>query len=194
MLTVDTKLNSSNASLDNGYCKFGIMKSSKEIFLRFSDNTEFGHLNSHIGKALLDLIDRPSIQFDAIASTLTLRETIGRALKARDAVVRVDIYIYGSKDDAEAVGRHLSTHHVYLQRPDRERPGSVYDNPHVLKFADMQLPSHEHQSTLEAPRVRTSNDAEQFRHTVSEVYASLTRGTKLKRVEGDHRLRTQLLP
>jgi SWI/SNF-related matrix-associated actin-dependent regulator of chromatin subfamily A3 len=194
MLGVDTKLNSGNVSLGSEYCTFGIVKSSTEIYLRFPDNSEFGLLNSHISKALLDLIDRPSIQFDAIASTLTLRETIGRAVKESDAVVRVDINVYGSTDASEAVGRHLSTHHVYLQRPDRKRPGSVYDNPHVLKFADMQMPSHEHQLELVVPRVSTSGDAEQFRQTVSKVYASLTRGTKLNRVEGDRRLGTQLLP
>jgi SWI/SNF-related matrix-associated actin-dependent regulator of chromatin subfamily A3 len=194
MLDVDAKLNADNRSPVNDYYTFSIEKSLTQLVLRFQDGTEFGHLNTHTSKALEGLTDQPSIQLDALGPTLTLRETIGRATKASDAVVRVNINVYGSKEASKEAGCHLSVHKVYLQRPDKQRPGTVYDNPHVLKFSDMQMSSPEYQLEITPHHILTRDDAEHFRKTISNVYASLTRGTKLNRIEGDRRLGTQLLP
>jgi SWI/SNF-related matrix-associated actin-dependent regulator of chromatin subfamily A3 len=194
MLDVDTKLKAGNRSLIDDNYTFSIGGSSTQLVLRFQDGTEFGVLNNHTSAALKDLIDRSSIQFDALGSTLTLLETIGKATKASDAVVRVNINVYGPKEAGKETGRHLTTHRVYLQRPDKLRPESLYDNPHVLKFPDMDMSSLEYPLEVAPARVSTSSNAEHFRKTISNVYASLTRGTKLKRVDGDHRIATQLLP
>jgi len=193
MLEVDAKLNADNRSLVNDYYTFSIKKSSTQLVLRFQDGTEFGLLNTHTSKALESLIDQPAIQLDALGPTLTLRETIGRATKASDAVVRVNINVYGSKEACKEAGRHLSVHKVYLQRPDKQRQGTVYDNPHVLKFSNMRMSTPEYQLEVTSRHVSTSNKVE-FQKTISNLYASLTRGTKLNRIEGDRRLRTQLLP
>jgi hypothetical protein len=203
MLEVDAKLKAGNRSSASDCYTFNIGKIEKpltEVVLKFHDNTVFGILNTHTSKALEGLIDRPSIQFDAFGSILTIRETIGRSTKAIDAVVRVNINVYGSKEEGKDVGCHLSDCKVFLQRPDIQRPGSFYDNPHILKFPDLQISSLEYQLEAAPYRVSTSDDAddaddaERFRKTISNVYASLTRGAKLNRVEGDRRLKTQLLP
>jgi SWI/SNF-related matrix-associated actin-dependent regulator of chromatin subfamily A3 len=193
MLEVDAKLKASTGSLVNDCCTFNIGKSSEQLVLRFQDGTEFGHLNTHTSKALNELFDQPEIEFEAFGATRTILEAIGRSTKATDAVVRVNINVYGSKEAGKDVGRHLSENKVYLQRPDLQRPGSLYDNPHFLKFPDMQSSSFEYQTETAPGRVLTSNDSENFRKVVSNVYASLTRGAKLNRVEGDDRVKTPLL-
>jgi SWI/SNF-related matrix-associated actin-dependent regulator of chromatin subfamily A3 len=194
MSGIDAMLNTSNQSQAAGMYTFRIEKSSAQLFLTFPDGTKFGILNNHIAKALEDIVEQPSVQFDALAHILTLRETIGRATKAIDAVVRVNINVYGPKEVGEDVGRHLSAKKVYLQRPDQQRPGSIYDNPHVLKFPDMQIPSIDYHSEGANESSLRSDNVEHFRKTISDVYGSLKRGSKLKRVEGDNRLRTLLLP
>ena len=194
MLDVESKLKAGSRYSDKEYYTFNAKKSMTQVVLRFQDFTDFGILNAHISNALVGLIDRPSIQFDALGSMLTIRETIGRSTKASDAVVRVNINIYGPREACKDVGRHLSDCKVYLQRPDIQRPGTFYDNPHVLKFPDMQISSFEYQLEAAPDPGSTSDGAECIRKMISNVYASLTRGTKLNRVEGDRRLKTQLLP
>jgi hypothetical protein len=145
---------------------------------------------------LEDLVERPSVQFEALTHIMTLRETIGRAEKAGDAVARVDINVYGSPEASRSIGRHLSANKVYLQRPDQQRPGSVYDNPHVLKFPEMQVSSinYKPEGTGDSASRSDIDNNSHFRKAISDVYASLKRGSRLKRLEGDNRLRTCLLP
>jgi hypothetical protein len=102
--------------------------------------------------------------------------------------------MYGLKKDAEHIGQHLSGNKVFLQRPDRQKPGTSYENPHVLKCPDIQLSAADYQLNMTSQRLSSSQDAESFGKTISDVYASLKRGTNLSKVEGDRRLVTVLLP
>ena len=194
MLEVDAKLNVGNESQAAGHYAFKIKKSSTQLFLVFPDGTEFGHLNTHISKALEGIFERPSIQFEALAHIITLRETISRATKASDAVARVNINVYGTKEASKDVGRHLSSNKVYLQRPDQQRPSSIYDNPHVLKLPEMQISNVDYLAEGTSDSVSRPDNVEHFRKAVSGVYASLKRSSRLKRLVGDNRLRTPLLP
>jgi SWI/SNF-related matrix-associated actin-dependent regulator of chromatin subfamily A3 len=193
MLEVNSKLKSGNGFIAKDQHTFNVGKMSNQLSLNFTDGAVFGLLNNQIGDALKELLSRPSLQFDAIGVTNTILETIGRATRAEEAVVRVNINVYGSKEAQKDVGRHLSSHKVYLQRPDQQRPDSVYDNPHVLKFDDVQMLSLNHNLDVGTQRSSSSNGSE-FQNTVRSVYASLTRGANLKQVEGDRRLKTELLP
>jgi len=198
MLEVDSKLKASNKSLASEYYTFKVENSptdsGTEVVLKFQDNMDFGHLNVHASKALKGLIGRPSFQIDAIGSIQTFCESIGRATKQADATVRVDMNIYGLKRDAEYIGQHLSSHKVFLQRPDRQRPGTNYDNPHLLRCPEIQLSSADFQMSMASQRLASSQSSGSFEKTISDVYASLKRGTNLSKVEGDRRLVTQLLP
>ena len=193
MLDVNAKLNVGNESQFAGYYAFRLKKSSDQVFLTFPDGTDFGILNTHIAEAVGGLA-RPSVRFEPLARISTLRETIGRATKANDAVARVNINVYGSKDASKDVGRHLSAQKVYLQRPDQQCPGSTYDNPHVLKLPEIQNLSIEYKVNGTKDAVSRSDKTDNFGKAISDLYASLKRGTGLKRVEGDNRLKTILLP
>jgi SWI/SNF-related matrix-associated actin-dependent regulator of chromatin subfamily A3 len=198
MLEVDSKLKASNKTLAKEHCTFKVENattdSGTEVVLKFQDNIDFGHLNIHASKALKGLIGRPSLQIDAIGAIQTICETIGRATKQADATVRVDMYMYGLRKDAEYIGQHLSGNKVFLQRPDRQRPNTSYENPQELKCPDIQLSATDYQMNVANQRLLSSQDAESFGKTISDVYASLKRGTNLGKVEGDRRLVTKLLP
>ena len=193
MLDIDKKLTASNPSTTNPYYVFSVGWLGKDqLCVNFPDGIQFGLLNTHHSAALKALIDRPSLQFDVIASTNTIREVIGRATKANDAVVKLNINIYGPSEERKYVAEHLTKEKVYLQRPDRQRPDTVYENPHYLQFPDFSIPTTEHQLEVGLNR-QTGSETKDFRKTISNVYASLTRGNKLNVVEGDRRLITQLL-
>jgi len=202
MLEIDAKLKESLQLRAEDSCRFIIRKSSteivsekvSEIVLYFLNGTEFGVLNTHASKALETLVQKSSLQFEAIGSIQTIRETIGRVTKATDAVVRVNINVYGPRESCQEVGRHLSSQKLYLQRPDKLQIGSTYENPHFLSFSDMQISSYENQLDVGSNRAPKLDDAEKFRETISNVYSSLTRGAKLRKIEGDRRLKRTLLP
>jgi len=191
MLELDDKLKKNGRSDHD--CKFYIQQDSDQVALKFQDGTELGILNNHTSKALEALLLRPSLQFDALSSAPVIREVISRATKASEAVIRVNINIYGPQEELQHVGSHLTLTKVYLQRPDSLRPGVTYENPHVLKFAGLPISNTYHQNEVQSSRVAASDDSDIFRKTVSNLYGSLTRGTKLDRIEGDSRLKTPLM-
>jgi SWI/SNF-related matrix-associated actin-dependent regulator of chromatin subfamily A3 len=192
MLDVDTRLKPAHGS--NDYYEFNIGSSPGHV-LKFQDNVDFGRVNAHTSKVLENLFSKPSIQIEVFGSRSAIREAIGRATKATDAIARVNINVYGPGEATEVreeVAHHLSGRKIYLQRPDNPRPGTVYDNPHVLKFPDMDISSFVYKE-LAPRRTKVSGDPEKLQKIVDNVYASLTRGSKLNRMEGDHRVETELL-
>jgi SWI/SNF-related matrix-associated actin-dependent regulator of chromatin subfamily A3 len=193
MLEIDAKLKGNLDLRADDSCTFAVGKSLAQIVLRFPDGTEFGVLNGHASKALENLVQQSAFQFEAIGSVQTIRETIGRVTKAADAVVRVNINVYGPRESSKEVGRHLSSQKLYLQRPDKLRIGLTYENPHVLAFADMQISSFENCLDVGSNKVPKLDDAEKFRETISNVYSSLKRGANLNKVQGDRRLKRTLL-
>lgn len=200
MSQIEEKIKSTSNHKAAGHYVFDVRKSStekSEIYLVFPDGTEFALLNTHTTKVLADVIDLPSIQLEAYANLTTLYETIGRATKASDATLRVNINLYGSQETRKDVGRQLSSGKIYLQHPDQRRPGSIYDNPHFLGLPGMQVEEVDSKQQHFVENVLQGNDSNepgQFQKAVSDVYASLKRSSHLKRVDGDTRLRTTLLP
>jgi SWI/SNF-related matrix-associated actin-dependent regulator of chromatin subfamily A3 len=193
MLDMEAKLKGSFDYRNNDSCKFGIRKKEEQTVLHFPDGTEFSVLNNHASKALETLLQRPTLEFEAIGSVQAILETIERVTKANDAVVRVSIHIYGPRESKEDIGNHLTNQKLYLQRPDKLRVGATYENPHFLSFADMQISSFENQLDVGNNRATKLDDPDKFRETISNVYASLTRGENLSREVGDRRLKTKLL-
>ncbi|KAK2786144.1 hypothetical protein FQN53_006906 [Emmonsiellopsis sp. PD_33] len=182
----------------NRLLAFHIKKSSPQLLLTFPNCKGLGWLESHAAGALDALIERPSIQLEAVADVPSLQETISKVTKAKDAIIRVDICIYGPRESSAEVGRHLSNNKVYLQRPDpqRQRAGSIYDNPHVIKFPDLQIRDVDRRPTEmeEKGSELTVESGEGFQKAIQDVYDSLHRSSNLRRLEGDSRLKTTLLP
>ncbi|KAF1957444.1 hypothetical protein CC80DRAFT_491551 [Byssothecium circinans] len=197
MMVLDEKLKSDNNCPVPGHYQMTIMKNEEQYVIIFPDGTPLGEANAQIEKALASIFEQQyQIDFEVFAPIRPIRETISRATKEKDAIVRVNINIYGPRAIVRGVGQELSNHKVYLQRPDYIKAGMAYDNPHVLKLGDFQLPlDHQIEELREVKQAENDlQQAEDFKKTISTIYSSLTRNQSLAGLEGDGRLRTKLLP
>jgi hypothetical protein len=191
---LDSRLSVEVPSAATGHVQMGLKRSDDgELLIAFLDGCILGAVNAQLEKALTSIAEqRLELDFEVFAPTRNIREIIGRANKDRDAVVRVQVNIYGPRSTAASVGRELSRHRVYLQRPDYVRNGAAYDNPHVLKIADFDsTPSELAETILEQPVPEAATVT--FKKTITDVYSTLTRDQHLEGLEGDDRLRTPLL-
>ncbi|KAF2096253.1 hypothetical protein NA57DRAFT_11514, partial [Rhizodiscina lignyota] len=125
---------------------------------------------------------------------IPLREALGRALNSKDAIARIDINIYGPLSQFSSVGKILSGHKVFLQRPDHQRRGTAYNNPHIVTFPGIHISSSNDVPQKLENLQASVPDTERFQKTIANVYASLKRRTNLHQVEGSHLLKTLLLP
>ncbi|KAF2474164.1 uncharacterized protein BDR25DRAFT_280932 [Lindgomyces ingoldianus] len=193
MAELDAKLGTGGGYPAEGYHSMRIVKSGAQILVSFPDNFVMGEVNTQLEKALDEIIGQPLIEFEVLTHIRSARETISRATKEKDAIVRVNINVYGPRNAAPQIGSSLSQHKVYLQKPDFLRKGSTYDNPHVLKLPDFHLPSQECIMPVGIEKKSEADKADIFKKKILEVYSSLKRGQRLVGLEGDDRMKTPLL-
>lgn len=196
MSTVDTKLGTGGGHPVLGHYQMRISQNDDRCIVEFFDGTPLGEVNAQLEAALCGIVEqRHHVDLEVFAPIRPIRETISRATRDKDAIVRVNINVYGSRSIARDIGLELSLQKIYLQRPDYIENGLTYDNPHVLKLGDFR-------QTFDSQSVEVSEEkqpesevekAEAFQKTINTIYSSLTRGQSLGGVEGDNRLKTQLL-
>lgn len=193
MAEIDQKLAANRGHGPLGYQEFTLRADPVAVRVTFTEGKEFGMLDEHITEAMAPLLERPELECNAFAEINTIRSTIGRAQKSTDAIIRIHININGPKSLAQDIGQELSDKKAWLQRPLTTK--FSYYNPHVIKFDDLDpqdSPQLENDAS-ELPREKKQS-VEEFQTTVAEVYQTLNRDKDLSRIEGDHRLRTHLLP
>ncbi|KAI1871434.1 uncharacterized protein JN550_004428 [Neoarthrinium moseri] len=163
--------------------RFRLKDKTDHIQLSFVDGTEFGYLRSNMTKGLSDLLALPSLYFEAVVGTDILRDTIGRASKPNEALVRVNINVYGPQDKADHVGDHLTSQKLWLQKPDHPLRHVDYNNPQGLSFEGID-PSMLDEPTeiLNKGRSKPRTGEERLRQTVTEVYGSAKRQEGLNQV------------
>ncbi|KAI8940926.1 hypothetical protein NX059_002181 [Plenodomus lindquistii] len=150
-------------------------------------------MNAQFENALESVADqRHLLEFEVFAPFKALQDTIGRAKMEKDAVVRVQVYVYGSRKAATEVGEVLAKSKLYLQKAMNIRDDCTYENPQLLPLVgyqntlpEMSMPIGE--AEVNKPLPETLNA------TVTEVFSNLTRGERLRGMEGDERLQTTLL-
>ncbi|KAF9695170.1 hypothetical protein EKO04_006891 [Ascochyta lentis] len=193
MMELDKKLIAAESSPVTGHLQLELQRSEAHFLVTFPDGHVLGQINAQLEKAFTSIEEQClQLDFEVFVPTRLTRETIGRAMKEQDAVVRVQINVYGSSASADSVGQEFSQNKIYLQRPDYIREGSTYENPHVLKFSD---------DCIAIPTINVSADepsaskvaGQAFQQIITNVYSSLTRNENLKGLEGHERLRTPLL-
>ena len=198
--SMDAKLKELAHGKPAGYIqKFKLNPNSVHILLSLPDGTQFGFLRDNMTKALEPLLEQgSSVQFEAVESTAELSQQIGRASKPDEALVHVNINVYGPPDRATEIGDLLSEHKLYLQNPDQDQYRSQYpyQNPQKL------FPELEGRTTAEVLKTDVAGPAasrpraeeERLRELVNEVQNCLTRANELQNAEGDRRLTRELLP
>ncbi|KDN62902.1 putative SNF2 family domain-containing protein [Colletotrichum sublineola] len=178
------------------YQRFTLTEQQEHVLLAFRDDpemTEFGYLRSGPGKTLARLLAQESLEFEPVAQTAALRETIGRAKKPVEAMVKVDINVYGPRNRAHEVGKTLSEGKLYLQMPDHARSRFPYENPHMLRIKDA-----EHMATEAVREVNSRTPTgrqpreEKLRKMMLEIYKSIQNKRHLRREDGAKGLKHEL--
>jgi SWI/SNF-related matrix-associated actin-dependent regulator of chromatin subfamily A3 len=196
MRITDANLGESEA----GYRHIELREQQDHILLCFHDDgKEFGYLRSGVGKTLAPLLAKSYVEFEPIVRTSNQNETIGRAkkpAKPAEAMVRVDINLYGPRRAANKVGDALSRGKLWLQKPGHARREVVYDNPHFLpiKINGIQMQAVQPVNQIANDGfARKKHRKERLRKMVEEVYKSLDNTRHLDMVEGGNRVARKLL-
>ncbi|KAJ0372873.1 hypothetical protein COL26b_008881 [Colletotrichum chrysophilum] len=203
MAITDSKLLAAHqAAMTSGktqYQRFALSDSQDHVLLAFRDkeNTDFGYLRTAPGKTLQPLLARTDVEFEPIAPTIALRETIGRAKKPVEAMVKVDINVYGPRGAAHEVGDKLSEGKLWLQKPAHPRKDVDYDNPHVLRLDGVEVTADNVVRPVNSggPAKRQPRE-DTLRKMMMEVYQSLDKNRDLRyldKVDGGEGLNSQLL-
>ncbi|KAH4127100.1 hypothetical protein HBI81_064400 [Parastagonospora nodorum] len=194
MAQLDKNLTASAPSPIQGHTLLNLTRPEDQFMITFDDGQVLGEVNEPLEEALSQFAEhRSCLDFEVFAPVRAIRETITRATKEKEAIVRVQINVYGPSGMGESVGRELSRQKIYLQRPDYMRPGAEHDNPHVLKLDDRPSAVPEVSVIVEETAPEKGAD-DVLKDAIADVYSSLTREQHLRGLEGDSRLRTTLLP
>nr|BAI44790.1 similar to helicase [Alternaria alternata] len=193
MIELSNRLNRATLSPIHGHAQMVIIKSETQFLVAFDDGAVVGEVNAQLDKALSSIAEQGyEIDSEVFAPTRAIQETIGRATKEKEAVIRVQVNVYGPPAAANEIGRELSRQKIYLQRPAYVRDGSKYENPHMLTLPGFVSSTAEAATSLEE-REPEKPSLQTIRSTIQEVYLSLTRDHSLRGLEGDKRLNTALL-
>ncbi len=192
MLQLEHKLQQTDTAYGFGFLSFECRPGREEMTLHFSDDTRFGSTNMHFSEGAQRALSVSPVRMEAIANVANVRDCIGRANKASEAHIRVDINFFGPKKDARIVGKVLSDAKLWLQKPDLLQKGVQYENPQFLELEEFKQPESE-QQLVQMPSNSESLDKDnKFQETVENVLNSLTRHKQLSRTEKDRRVKTRL--
>lgn len=179
--------------------KFILTPQTTHILLVLPGDAKFGILRDNMTKPLETLLRKsPTIQVEALGVTGQLCEQIGRATKPDEALVQVNINIYGPPRHRDEVGDVLSGQKLWLQRPDHVRsqfPYSQESNPHAITFPELQGEMVEDEVPKE---MSTTSKPNAERQRLEEFIQDIQDSTKdrenvLENEAGDQRLKTELL-
>jgi hypothetical protein len=193
MIELNHKLNSLAPSPIQGHAQMVIIKPEGQFSVAFPDEVVIGEVNAQLDKALTSIAEQGyELDFEVFAPITAIQETIGRATGKKEAVVRVQVNVYGPPTAAGDIGRELSQQKLYLQRPSHVRDGYTYENPHMLKLPGFHCSTSEPAMSAE-DAIPEKPSLQVLKSTIQDVYSSLTRGNNLRGLEGDQRLSTRLL-
>ncbi|KAK5993832.1 hypothetical protein PT974_07269 [Cladobotryum mycophilum] len=176
----------------NDFRTFNLKSQSDYILLSFNSGNRFGCLRGNMNRALEGLLKESELEFEAVALASKLCKEIPSFDKPKNAIVHVDINIYGPANKSDMVGEVLTEHKLWLQTPDYYKKQYPYDNPHFICFPDEEelMQVDVAQPERSNPQPRTENDVMQL---MTEVNNSTNRAQNLERVIENHMVRTKLL-
>jgi hypothetical protein len=171
--------------------------SDGELFLTFPDATEFGYLSERMKRTLKPLIGLPHFEIEGWSPLHPILDALIRAKTSADAAIRMDLHVYGLKSLRDQFGKQLSKGNLFLQHPDMCRPGIRYDNPHILRFEEMEDRNVEEETGAaddEGEADVSFECDEDFEKTIENVFQSLRRPDKLNRLKETENLTVSLYP
>ncbi|KAM0457399.1 hypothetical protein ACHAO4_003198 [Trichoderma viride] len=196
-------IHSKLSEIETTYERFKIKKKDDHVLLSFHDaddddkNGKFGYLRSAVGKTLMPLLSMPNVNLEPIGQASNLKDIIGRANKAAEAIAKVDINLYGPRCAAKEVGDTLSRGKLWLQKSHHMKRDVIYDNPHFLRLelsgVSIQPTQPVSQSRNEGPAGKQKRQ-ERLQKLVREVYNSIDRSRNLDKVNVGGLVTQELLP
>jgi len=193
MAELHRNLNNIASSPVTGHARMIVIKPDAQFVVAFPEGYVVGDVNAKLDGALTSIAEQGyEIDLEVFAPTVVIQETIGRATKDKEAVVRVQMNVYGPSTAAWDIGKELSQQKIYLQRPVYIRDGYRYQNPHILTLPGFHGSTPEIPTMTEEP-LPDKVGLQTLRSTLQNVYSSLTRDRNLHGLEGDERLNTDLL-
>ncbi|KAF1984562.1 hypothetical protein K402DRAFT_422775 [Aulographum hederae CBS 113979] len=194
MLRLDEKLQRTEGSEGFGFASFELQPGNEEITLHFTDGSHLGSTNTHFVNGFRGVFPRDHVRMAAVVNVGYVRDAIRKARKASDAIIRVDVNVFGPKQNAAEVGRMLSDGKIWLQKPDIPKKGFEYDNPQFLNLDGYERSEFDLQPLeVTSNQKRLDFDENEFEEAVENVFNKLTRSDQLQRVEKDQRVKTKLL-
>lgn len=107
-------------------------------WLKLRGGEIFGCLGGRTSQSLKRLASFSCVQFDCIASILSLEHARTQWRKAgKSSQLLVDFNIYGHEHSASKVGDALAIAKLFLQVPTYDTRSTTYDNPQDLKLPDV---------------------------------------------------------
>lgn len=168
-----------------------------ELFLTFPDGREFGYLSERMKRTLKPLIGSPHFEMEAWNTLNPIMDALSKAKTPTEAAIRVDIHVYGLGNLRNQIGRQLSKGNLFLQHPDMCRPGIRYDNPHILRFDEIEDSEVEEETNAAEDEgdIDVSFECDVgFDETIATVFQSLRRPDKLNRLRETENLLGSLYP
>jgi SWI/SNF-related matrix-associated actin-dependent regulator of chromatin subfamily A3 len=98
MAELDKRLSTTVASPIHGHALMQLTKPDNQYLITFDDGAVLGEANASLEQALNNISEQQYVlDFEVFAPVRAIRETISRATKEKDAIVRVQITIYGPR-------------------------------------------------------------------------------------------------
>ncbi len=114
------------------------MSHKKYFTLQSSKRTDIAVLNMNISRCFRDLESRPSVVYEGFVNMETWKDQIRTWNKTGKAgIISIDINVYGSRHDLEAVGKVFSNTRFYFQHLHHWDGTVKYENPHYLSFPNI---------------------------------------------------------
>lgn len=149
-----------------------------DFFLVFPDLTQLGYLSKRMKETLEPLIGVPQIELEVYSALNPIMDTLRDTQTSSDAAIRVNIHFYGLESHRDQSDRKMSKGNLFLQPPDRCRPGIRYQNPQILQFDDVEDSNIEDEisATEDESGVDILLDSDKsFDETIATVFQSLRR-------------------
>ncbi|KAK8040667.1 hypothetical protein PG991_000455 [Apiospora marii] len=178
---------------------YSVGPSDNYVMLNFPDGSPFAQVNEGTSKALSSVFGITGVYVLAFTTGQAVEHVLRRAKTPGQAVMAVDLNIYGPKSKLDEVGRELSTNKAFLQDPDKGTDNMEYNNPHIISFTGIAEPDQDSSSArwdLQQVQGRgkpARSSAKEMQQTASNIYHSLTRFRALEKVSTVANVITPLL-
>jgi hypothetical protein len=127
-----------------------------------------------------------------------LRNTCAKPSRNKKSKIEIHLNLFGAEDIAVDIGKYLSDNRIFLQHPRYPEAGFVYKNPHILSplFKDVLtestftggIPILHKASELPLTCTNSAPSMDLF-----DIFTGINKSMILDEVNGDSRLRTELL-